>query len=332
MPRIWRHEDGRWPNLAALTYCLAAYAGGLALITQGSLLLALPGILLLAHGLVIGAYLIHECAHNTILRDNRWNARLGETLSWLVGSAYGDYEGIRHKHFRHHVDRADIVAFDFRVHLQRHPALLRVIQALEWLYIPAVDLLMHALVLVLPFTLPSRRHRRARVIGVLLTRLAFFGLLAALSPMALIYYAIAYLLFLHVLRFMDVHQHTYPLFEHLEQAQGESTPAFDRAHEERNTYSNLVSVRHPWMNLLTLNFGYHNAHHTRPTEPWYRLPALHRRLYGDQTDRVLPVGRLLGAYHRHRVARVLHADPPDRPVGDPSGFVGVVGVSFLTAH
>jgi hypothetical protein len=32
------------------------------------------------------------------------------------------------------------------------------------------------------------------------------------------------------------------------------------------------------------------------------------------------------------VPRVLHGDAPDTTVGDAGGFVGVVGVSFLTAH
>lgn len=332
MQRLLRYDDGFWPNTIALAYVLGGYAGGLALITRDSLALGLAGSLLLAHALVIAAYLLHECAHNTIFRDNRLNARLGGLLSWLVGSAYGDYEGIRRKHFRHHVDRADIVAFDFRTHLRRRPRLLRTIRGLEWAYVPAVDLLMHALVILLPFVLPTRRRLRRRVIAVALSRALFFGLLAAVSPWALAFHALAYLLFLHVLRFMDVHQHSYPLFETLEADREPNKNGFDRAHEERNTYSNLVSVRHPWLNLFTLNFGYHNAHHTRPTEPWYRLPALHRHLYGDATDRVFPIGSLLASYHHYRVDRVLNADEPDTTVDDPARFIGVVGVSFLTAH
>jgi hypothetical protein len=40
----------------------------------------------------------------------------------------------------------------------------------------------------------------------------------------------------------------------------------------------------------------------------------------------------LRSYHRYRVARVLNGDPPGMDVGDGRDFVGVVGVSFLTAH
>jgi hypothetical protein len=203
-----------------------------------------------------------------------------------------------------------------------------------------------------------------RVLTVLALRTALFGLLAWVSPAALLGYALAYLLFLHVMRFMDVHQHTYEVWETLERPRRPADDRFDRDYEHRNTYSNLISARHPWLNLLVLNFGYHNAHHVRPTAPWYRLPRLHAELFGETASapnlaagrtseasrasdsargprlrpagadrgQLLPFGRLLRAYHRYRVPRVLNGDPPGMDVGDGRDFIGVVGVSFLTAH
>jgi fatty acid desaturase len=106
----------------------------------------------------------------------------------------------------------------------------------------------------------------------------------------------------------------------------------DRAYEQGNTYSNLVSDRFSWLNTVTLNFGYHNAHHHRPSLPWWRLPALHRELYGEQSLAVLPVRELLATWHRNRVRRVYAEDygamgaGPDRA----ASFVGAHGVSFLT--
>lgn len=329
---IFRYRDGPLPNLAALLYITIGYGAGLSGLLAPGILLNALGVLLLAHALVIAAYLIHECAHNTIFTDPRWNARLGGTLMWLTGACYGRYEDIRHKHFRHHVDRADVVAFDFRPLLPHHPRWLRLIQALEWLYIPAVDLMMHALVLTLPFQQSPRRDRRVRVLMVLALRAGLFGLLAWVSFQALWLYVLSYLLFLHVMRFMDVHQHTYEVWETLERPRGPQDDRFDREFEHRNTFSNLISVRHPWLNLLVLNFGYHNAHHVRPTAPWYRLPALHAELFGDDRTQLLPFTRLLRSYHRHRVARVLNGDPPGMAISDGRDFIGVVGVSFLTAH
>ena len=334
MVRVLRYDDGLLPNLLALSYAFGGYVVGLLLMLQDAWWLNAAGVLWLAHAMVIAAYLLHECAHNTLFRKNRYHAWLGEALMWVVGASYGRYEDIRHKHVRHHTDRADVVAFDFRPWLERHPAALRPLQALEWLYIPAVDLVMHALVPVLPFTMAGRRDRRGRVVRALFLRLAFFAGLAWISPRVLLLYPLSYLLMLHVLRFMDVHQHTYEVLETLEQPRGAEAKRHDRAFEQQNTFSNLISERHPWLNLLVLNFPYHNAHHQRPGMPWHRLPALHRQLFGEHDRQLLPFGRLLRSYHRYRVARVVNGDPPGLEVrGERAGeFVGVVGVSFLTAH
>jgi fatty acid desaturase len=110
-------------------------------------------------------------------------------------------------------------------------------------------------------------------------------------------------------------------------------PRRERHYEHANTYSNVLSVRFPWLNLLVLNFPYHNAHHVRPAVPWYELPALHRSLYGDADRQVIPSRTLLAGYHRHRVARVF-ADSYGAVAADGARtriFIGAVGVSFLTA-
>lgn len=334
MVRLFRHDDGLLPNLVALSYAFAGYATGLWLLLHSNWWLNAVGVLLLGHAMVIASYMLHECAHNTLFSKNRYHAWLGEALMWLVGASYGRYDDIRHKHVRHHTDRADVVAFDFRPWLKRHPAALRTLQALEWLYLPAVDLMMHALVLVLPFTMTGRSDRRRRVLLMLVLRLAFFAVLAWVSPRLLLLYPLSYLLMLHVLRFMDVHQHTYHVSETLEMPRGAEAQRHDRAFEQANTFSNPISQHHPWLNLLVLNFSYHNAHHQQPGTPWHRLPELHEQLFGANDPQVLPFNRLLASYHRYRRARVVNGDPPGLDVrGDKAAdFVGVVGVSFLTAH
>jgi fatty acid desaturase len=81
-----------------------------------------------------------------------------------------------------------------------------------------------------------------------------------------------------------------------------------------------------------LNFGYHNAHHHRVSVPWYRLPALHRDLYGEGQGGMLPLAELLRTWHRNRVRRVLSDDygSPSAGPGGADHFVGAHGVSFLT--
>ena len=334
MKHVIKYTDGLWPNLLALLYISSAYMAGFYLITLDALILNFFGSLLLAHSMVIAAYMVHECAHNTIFKSNKANARLGGLLNWVTGACYGDYADIRHKHFRHHMDRADVVAFDYRPRFAAHPLLMKVMAGLEWFYIPAVEIVMHLLVFIVPFIMPSRGHRRQRVLIVLIVRLSIFSVLIWHVPKIAFFYPLAYLMFMTVMRFMDAHQHTYELFETLEQERGEEAKLFDRKFEQRNTFSNVFSLGHPWLNLLVLNFGYHNAHHTKPIEPWYRLPVLHRDVFGDDCAQVLPISNLFRAYHRFRVPRMLNADASDSGVVERrgEGFIGVDGVSFLTAY
>lgn len=331
MVKVLRGGRADWPHAAALTYALGAYASGMAGLFAEQWSLQFIATLLLAHGMVVAAYLVHECAHNTVFVSQAANRRLGAALVWLVGAGYGRYDDLRRKHLRHHAERADVIAYDHRTLLLRHPWLLKAVQTAEWLYVPAVDLLMHALVIVLPFVLPQRRDRRGRVLLQLAIRGSLFAWIGWIAPGALVLYGIAYLLFLHVVRFMDVHQHTYAVFTRLD-ASSPIPFVGDRAYEFRNTYSNPFSTRRPWLNALVLNFGYHNAHHIHPSTPWHALPGLDAAHRSGDERHLLAFPSLLRSYHRHRVARVLNDDPPDRPIGNPDDFVGVVGVSFLVAH
>lgn len=333
-PVLFRYRDGVLPNTLAFGYAFGGVAIGWLLITRQLWWANAIGTLLLAHAMIIAAYLIHECAHNTLFANNSNNARVGNALLWLTGACYGTYEGIRHKHFRHHVDRADIVAFNFRPRLQKHPFILRALEVLEWCGIPALDVMMHWLVPLMPFVLPERKALRVHVVTVLLARGWFFALVGWQAPQALLCYCIAYLLMLHVLRFMDAFQHTYALFETLETGPGAEVRDFDAEFEQQHTYTNLHSLKHPWLNLITLNFGYHNAHHEKPNQPWHRLPSLHTKFFGSATGQMIPFRNQLACYFRYRVKRLVHEDPVDTDVLGNRGatFVGVDGVSFLTGH
>lgn len=331
--RLFRYPRAARPNLSALGYVLLGYAGGLGLISTPNGLLNVLGILLLGHSMVIAAYMIHECAHNTIFARSQYNERLARMLNWLTGACYGDYHALQHKHFRHHVDKADVVAFDYRPGLRRRPWLIALMRALEWSYIPALDIMMHTLQMVLPFTRPAYAHNRRRVMIVGLIRGSLFLWLLLYAPRVALLYVMAYFLMLHVLRFMDAFQHTYEIFETLEQERGEEARRFSREYEHENTYSNLISSKYPWLNLLVLNFSYHNAHHYKQAVPWYQLPALHRSLYGEDEVQLIPFADQLRSYHRHRLARIDN-DEDTSPVeaeGAARNFVGVDGVNFLTA-
>ena len=322
----------------AIAYAVTGYILGFAGLFHASWGINIAATLLLTHAMVIAAYLIHECGHNLVFRRSTHNARLGRLMSWLCGAAYGTYEDIRYKHFRHHVDNDDVVWFEYDEWFERHPVALRLTRALEWLYIPAHDLIMHFIMVFTSFVIPERRDQRARNLTVIAIRGGLFVVLLVLYPKAAILYAIAYLLMMHVLRFMDALQHDYPynptLFNYLQPPH-----KGDAAWEQEHTFSNPHSLRFEKLNWLTLNFGFHNAHHADMNVPWYRLPTLHRELMGDDPERVVPFRSQLKLYHRNRVKRVYSPQPEGYPKGAAylaaaragSGPIGGNAASFLTS-
>lgn len=328
----FRYEDGIIPNLSAFGYLVAAYVGGVALMTSSRLWANALGVLLMAHALAVSAFLIHELIHGTIFRKGADNVKLAQLLSWFNGSCYALVLDLKTKHIQHHVDRADVITFDFRAILARFPWLRATVVALEWAYFPAVEFLMRLAILFIPFVDVSRRRQQRRVVTLLVVRIAIFALLAWLAPRVFVLYWVAYVLFVTFMRFIDAFQHTYDAVVLSEDSPLGDRIVRDRDYEELNTYSNLISLRYPLINLLTLNFVYHNAHHARPGVPWHQLPALHARLYSEgQAPQVIPATRLLHNFHKFRVRRVIEEDFGEARLRRYESFVGTVGVSFLTA-
>lgn len=335
MTALFRHADGVLPNTLALAVTVLGWPAGLWMLGQSAWWLNAAGVLLVTLTLTWSAYFIHEFAHQAIFRTPQANQRWGVAMSWINGSAYASFDDLRRKHMRHHVERADVITFDVQAFLRAHPLVRRVVLALEWLHIPAVEFVMRGFVIALPFMGERKKAARGRVLGVAVVRLTAWALLAWWSLKALALYALAYLLFVHLLRFADCFQHTYDAYPILDETPIPQDKLRDRAYEQANTYSDVVGLDAKWLNLVWLNFGFHNAHHERPVAPWYQLPALHQQLYADKSPQVVTVGELLRAYHRHRVTRVLAKDygavlPPGSP-HRADGFIGAVGVSFLTA-
>ena len=337
--RLFRDREGAIANSLALAWTCLGWLASFALMAQPAVVLNIVGVLLCAHTMVLAAYLIHEAAHHTLFIDHAANRRAGETMSFIAGASYASFERIRHMHIRHHLDRADLACFDFKRLMQRVPGLRRTLEALEWAYVPAAELLMHAQVVWRPFLERSQHPHRPRAAAMLVVRLGLLTLLALWSLRALMLYGLAYVLFLHALNFFDAFHHT---FEQYFVEPDEAVPMSGRnaAYEQGNTYSNLISRRWPWFNLLVLNFGYHNAHHQRASVPWYRLPIYHRELYGEMGACEIPISALLSTWHRNRVRRVFAADygnpgPASGGVvngggGRAADFIGAHGVSFLT--
>jgi len=328
---MFRDREAAVANTMVLAWTCAGWLGSFALMGAPSALLNAAGVVLCTHTMVLAAYLIHEAAHQTLFAVRGANACAGEVMNFIAGSAYASFERIRHMHIRHHVERADLTCFDFKGLMFRRPGVRRALEILEWSYIPATEILMHAQVVWRPFFVASQRRHLARVAAMLALRGTLALLLGLWSLKALLLYAVATALFLHVLNFFDAFHHS---FEQYFVAADEPVPmpAKDREYEQANTYSNILSRRYPRLNALTLNFGYHNAHHHRPSVPWYKLPALHTDLYGAEPMATMPLSELLKTWHRNRVRRVNSDDYgiPTQGPGRADDFVGAHGVSFLT--
>ena len=316
MPISERLQDSRGLlyHGGAVVYAVTAYLAGWYGIVQDSWLGNLAGVLLLAHGMIIAAYMIHECGHNLVFKSIRDNAKLGRFLSWLCGSAYGTYEDMRYKHFRHHVDNDDVVWFDYEKFFSDHPAILQVARFLEWFYIPAHDLIMHFIMVFSSFIIPQRKNQRRRNLSVILVRGGLFLSLLIWLPKVAALYVVAYILMMTVLRFMDSLQHDYPysltLFEF-----DKPPRKGDFEWEQEHTFSNPHTLKADWPNWFTLNFGFHNAHHEDMSVPWYRLPAKHRDMFGADPTVVIPLGAQLKIFHKQRVRRIFGNHEGDEPEG-----------------
>ena len=289
----------------ALLYALTAYMLGCTGLVHESWFINGFATVLLAHGMIIAAYLTHECAHNTVFRDNKLNARLGMALGWLTGAAYGKYEDIRYKHFRHHVDNDDVVWFEYEQFFARYPLVLRLTRFFEWFYIPAHELIMHCIMVFTSYIIPERRSQRVYNTVVVAVRSSLFILVLFTWPKAALLYVVASLMMITVLRFMDGLQHDYGPSKYL----FDKTPGphkGDAPWEQAHTYSPVLSLKHVWLNWLVLNFGFHNAHHARPTTPWFDLPYVHFELFGDDETEVIPFSSQIKIFHRSRVNRVVH--------------------------
>ena len=142
-----------------------------------------------------------------------------------------------------------------------------------------------------------------RNISVILIRGGIFFTVLFYYPKAGFLYLVAYMIMMHILRFKDGVQHDYggnpTLFEENPESRYGGRPT-----EQAHTFSNPECIKYNWPNYFTLCFGFHNAHHQRPTVAWYNLPDYHRKQFGVDPANVIPFRVQLQMYHKYRVPRV----------------------------
>lgn len=319
-----------------MLYTLVGYGFSIGLLLSANGWLNAIGVGLLTHSLVLSAYLAHEFMHGIPFADMKWNALGGNIMLWLNGSCYIHFQELTQMHIAHHINRIDYCRFDIPRFLQSVPNwLCSLLLGLEWLYFPSLAFLLRIRLMLASFLNPNRRQDCGRTIRIMLIRSSLFIALTLLSLKALLLYFVAYIGMIHILRFMDAFQHTYDSLavgEPIPERHREVSLEAARHYEQANTFSNVISVRHPWLNLLLLNFGYHNAHHEVIKCPWYHLSTLDRALYANSAHHYTTLLELVGNYHQFRVSRILTGQGQvinqDNDL-QLSNFYGAIEVSFL---
>ncbi len=252
-------------NEIAIAYTFMGYIGGIALFLLGGTWLNILGAVLLTHSLIYSAYLSHEFMHGSIFKERRPNVIFGQLMLWINGGCYYGFEALTLQHIAHHVDKVDVFTFDIPAVIQKLPRLVRwTILTLEWFYFPAIAFWSRWQAIAKSWR--NYQHNK-RILNIFIVRTSVFIILGIISLQALLLYFFSYVGMITVLRWMDAFQHTYEAFP-----VGTMLPKRDRDHEQLHTYSNLISYRYPWLNLLVLNFGYHNAHHAVMKCPWHSIP------------------------------------------------------------
>ena len=316
-------------NVSAILYVFLVYSIGVVFIAVQPWQYNILGVTLLVHALVLSATFTHEFIHGNIFKNRKLNAFWGQAMTHLNGACYATWDALVEHHFNHHLYHADFVGFDILKYLNTiNPWLKWVYVVFEWLYFPIFEFEMRWRVILAPFFDPTKRSLIWRTIGLMLYRTIAFALLGWISWKGLLLYFLTYISFVNVMRFADAFHHTYEYA-----IVGQEFPKRDRIYEQDHTFSNLVSVKHTWLNLLFLNFGYHNAHHHNMSVPWHQLPELHQKLYAEKGGGVLPLPQLISNYHRFRLYRLFSGQgEATLEEGETmlDSFTGGVAVSFLT--
>jgi fatty acid desaturase len=325
------HQQKPLWNAIAIFYTFLGYLGGITLLICPNVWLNILGVVLLTHCLIFSAYLSHEFMHSTIFKSRHRNTIFGSIMLWLNGGCYYGFQALTKQHIAHHVDRVDVFTFDLITEIQKQPRLiLQGIVVLEWLYFPILSFWTRWRWISDPWRNSQRCDEKARSALIMFTRGTFFTLLGLSCLKALMLYFLSYIGMITILRWMDAFQHTYEAFP-----PGTTLPKRDYTHEQANTFSNLLSSRYRWLNLLLLNFGYHNAHHAVMKCPWYKLHQMDRELFKGSEAQYIPLSQLLMNYHRFRITRLfLGQGQAVNGQGSPTteNFYGAAEVSFLMLY
>lgn len=245
------------------------YSGGIGLIITDKPLFLVFGTISLSLSMLLSWYLSHDCAHLLVFKAKKYNDFLGELLSWINGLAYFRFHEYRKDHLRHHLEQVDLAGVNVSKVLSKLPYPCgKITIFLEQCYIPIIFFIIkiHNIIGVIQ---SKNISYIIRVILVGLVSLLFLFWLAITHWWSPFLYFFAVIIRIHSVRFVDAFQHSYVQID----PSNRNKPQ-DKLYEQKNTFSYPVARQFKFLNLIILNFGFHNAHHAVPGCPWYNLPKI----------------------------------------------------------
>jgi len=298
-------------NIFLLIFIFTSYFLGIFLLTQFHYLFSFLAIPILSFSMILAWYLSHDCAHYLVVPTRNWNKFIGEILSWINGFSYFRFSNYSRDHLRHHFEHVDFLGTDVQKTLAHLSSLTRkTILFLEYGYIPVLHFLIKTKG-IYDILIGADKRYRHRVLLILLARIFFITWISISNIHALLFYLLCISIRIHCVRFVDAFQHSYAEID----PNVRSMPK-DKIFEQKNTFSFPIASKYKFLNLLILNFGFHNAHHAIPSCPWYNLQKLHVVLSSYAVERglinnnffLIPTAsftELLLAYHKHRKRRII---------------------------
>ncbi|CAF1177736.1 unnamed protein product [Adineta steineri] len=328
-------------NTITITYMVGGYILALyCLMYIDSFLMSLIATLLLTHVMVVALAISHECIHSCMSYSLWFNHAVGELSLVMSGALYVPFSELQRQHKEHHSTQAAIDSYLVSHILSTWPQwLCVVILPLEACYIPVLSFVSWWRTLIVPLYVEKYRYLRARIIIMFILRHIFFYVMWCIRPTSVVCYFIAHVLFIDIMRVYDAYHHTIPFV-----SRGTMLPKRDIYYEQQTTYSTVfgwhTTIRRV-LDLVFLNYGYHNAHHFYPRVPWYRLHELDETMYPKSNGHIIRLPGVLKEYHRRRLDRItlkkgdLHGRPKLNEEKDADGllmkdFIGfVMNISSL---
>ncbi|HNN94958.1 MAG TPA: fatty acid desaturase [Pseudomonadota bacterium] len=316
-------------SCAVLAYTLLGYLVGLACVLSGSPLVAVAGIALLIHTTVLSGLLNHELIHRSVFRNPRVNDLLGSVVSLLNGACHVPFALLRRQHIAHHINKVGYDSFSITEWVKGLPRLPRIILiTLEWFYFPILSFISRGRALTYPFRNKKYRHLRLRVAVAILFRMAILILFYLINPWSVLSVFISHIGMISAFRLYDCYHHTFQVIP-----LGSKIPVLPGNYEQERTFSSLLSREHAWLNLIFLNYGYHNAHHYLFAAPWYHLPTIDRLMFGESNQRHILFRDWITWYHKNRIRRIFDGLGSPRIDGNQvkiESFYGIImNLSFM---